>query len=61
LEWRSFEKLENIKYLDNYRSDRTSYLAIWMDGPRILWVQQNQEYKRTKVQVLVEKKQVNVI
>ncbi|GBC05287.1 hypothetical protein RclHR1_06150013 [Rhizophagus clarus] len=59
LEWIPFEKLENIKYLGN--SERTLYSAVWMDGPRILWDQQNQEYKRSKVQVLVEEKQVNEI
>jgi hypothetical protein len=25
-----------------------------MDGPKILWDQQNQEYKRSKVQVLIK-------
>ncbi|RIA85477.1 hypothetical protein C1645_830754 [Glomus cerebriforme] len=42
--WTSGKKSESILSL---------YSAIWMDGPRILWDQQNQEYKRSKVQVFV--------
>ncbi|CAB4472921.1 unnamed protein product [Rhizophagus irregularis] len=35
-------------------SRSTVYSAIWKDGPRILWNHQNQEYKRSKTQVLVK-------
>ncbi|CAG8563129.1 14228_t:CDS:2 [Rhizophagus irregularis] len=38
----------------NKQSESTLYSAVWTDGPRILWDQQNQEYKRSKVQVLIK-------
>ncbi|EXX63531.1 Bck1p [Rhizophagus irregularis DAOM 197198w] len=53
LEWIPFNRLENIKYLSK-ASRSTVYSAIWKDGPRILWNHQNQEYKRSKTQVLVK-------
>ena len=63
LEWIPFEKLKSVKYIKiGIRS--TLYSADWTDGPRILWDQQNQEYKRSKIQVLVklyDEDQVNEI
>lgn len=53
LEWIPFDRLENIKYL-NKASRSTVCSAIWKDGPRILWDQQKQEYKRSKTQVLIK-------
>lgn len=67
LEWIPFERLENIKYLDEefYKPSRsTIYSAIWIDGPRILWNEENEQYERSKIQVLVKmynKDQVNKI
>ncbi|RGB27447.1 kinase-like domain-containing protein [Rhizophagus diaphanus] len=53
LEWIPFNRLENTKYLSK-ASRSTVYSAIWKDGPRVLWNHQNQEYKRSKAQVLVK-------
>ncbi|CAB5347414.1 unnamed protein product [Rhizophagus irregularis] len=67
LEWIPFERLENIKYLDEefYKPTRsTIYSAIWIDGPRILWNEENEQYERSKIQVLIKmynKDQVNKI
>jgi len=53
LEWIPFEKLKNINCF-KVASRSTLYSAVWIDGPRILWDQQNQEYKRSEIQVLVK-------
>src|SRR3954451_23593530 len=63
LEWIPYDRLQNIKYLDK-ASRSTLYSAIWTDGPKILWNQKNQEYKRSKIKVLVKmyhKDQINEI
>ncbi|GBC05283.1 hypothetical protein RclHR1_06150009 [Rhizophagus clarus] len=54
LEWIPYEKLVDIKFLSDHSKGTILYSAVWMDGPRILWDQQNQEYKRSKIQVLIK-------
>ncbi|CAG8518934.1 11174_t:CDS:2, partial [Funneliformis caledonium] len=67
LEWIPYEKLERIKQVSitSYKATRsTVYSADWMDGPRIVWDQKIEEYKRSKIRVLVklyDKDQVNEI
>ncbi|GBB91011.1 hypothetical protein RclHR1_01810014 [Rhizophagus clarus] len=56
LEWIPFEKLKNINILDtipgNTRS--TIYSAIWKDGPRMSWNQENVKYERIETKVAIE-------
>ena len=52
LEWIPFDKLDDINIL-HVTSRSTLYSAFWKDGP-ILWDQQNEQYKRSKIQVTIK-------
>ncbi|CAB5347384.1 unnamed protein product [Rhizophagus irregularis] len=54
LEWIPFDKLGNI--LNTKSGNKTSaiYSAIWKDGPRILWNQQNEKHERVETKVTIK-------
>ncbi|CAI2181944.1 1546_t:CDS:2 [Funneliformis geosporum] len=57
LEWIPYDKLERIKHVNitSYKASRsTVYSADWIDGPRIVWDQKIEEYKRSKIRVLIK-------
>jgi hypothetical protein len=56
LEWIPFENLKNINILDTVlgNTGSTVYSAIWKEGPRVLWNQQNEKYERTETKVTIE-------
>jgi hypothetical protein len=61
LEWVPFDKLGNINILNTITGNKTStvYSAIWKDGPRILWNQQNEKYERVETKVTIINKNSN--
>ncbi|CAB4481539.1 unnamed protein product [Rhizophagus irregularis] len=53
------EKEKSKKDTKSENKTSTVYSAIWKDGPRIKWDQQNEEYKRVETKVIIIKKDGN--